>query len=484
MGKRSREEREAGTSGTKKRRTDGETATKMTNGHSSEAALKGDNVAAVNGLHLDDVESSDAHDVTVVKEKKEKKKKKRKHDDVEPTDSGLGKDDTNVTNGTAPSSKTSGSYDQDPALSSLKDDEVDGFLNKNFISISGSDSKALRPILDFQYLPSDCRHSSLFSSFKEPTPVQGAAWPFLLSGRDVVGIAETGSGKTLAFGVPCVRHVQSKSKKKSSKIRAVLVSPTRELALQIHEQMEKLVQGTDVRVVCIYGGVGKDGQRTALAKSQIVIATPGRLMDFIQEGSADLGHVSYFVLDEADRMLEKGFEQDMRTIASAMPTGKVQTAMFTATWPASIRELAAQFMKDPVRIAIGDNPEGDLRANARVTQQVEVLDPNNKEQRLLQLLKQYQSGKQKTDRILVFCLYKKEAARIERFIGSRGHKVAGIHGDLSQEARTKALTSFRDGSVPLLVATDVAARGLDIPAVKVVINVTCEIALRSCPDCY
>jgi ATP-dependent RNA helicase DBP3 len=152
--------------------------------------------------------------------------------------------------------------------------------------------------------------------------------------------------------------------------------------------------------------------------------------------------------------------------------------MFTATWPESVRALAATFMTNPVKIAIGDNPTGDLRANTRIVQKVEVVDPRNKEYRLLQLLKEYQSGAQKDDRILVFCLYKKEATRVEVFIRSKGLRVVGIHGDLSQEQRTRSLEAFKQGNTPILVATDVAARGLDIPAVKLVINCM-EISLFS-----
>lgn len=379
-----------------------------------------------------------------------------------------------------PSQTTNGglenmSYHESKSLSDVSKAEVDAFLSQNFISIEDPKSSNLKPILGFQHLPRDCNHSAMFKSFKSPTPIQAATWPFLLSKRDVIGIAETGSGKTLAFGVPCARHVSSRiaeSKESKPVIRAVMVSPTRELALQIHEQMTQLLANTKLRAVCIYGGMPKQEQRSAMALSHIIIATPGRLNDFIQEGSADLSNVSYLVLDEADRMLDKGFEQDIRKIVGEIPVGQAQTAMFTATWPPSIRELAEQFMKDPVKINIGDNPSGELRANLRVTQKVEVLDPREKEQRLLQLLKQYQSGKNKQDRILIFCLYKKEAARIESFIRSRGFAVAGIHGDMNQSARTQSLDGFRDGSVPLLVATDVAARGLDIPAVKLVINVT------------
>jgi ATP-dependent RNA helicase DBP3 len=273
--------------------------------------------------------------------------------------------------------------------------------------------------------------------------------------------------------VPCMRYVNSVKAKKGGKVKAVIVSPTRELACQIYDQLVKLVGGSGIKVTCIYGGVDKVPQRNDLRTASIVVATPGRLNDFIQEGSADLSSVGYFVLDEADRMLDKGFEAEIKRIAGSITAGKAQTVMFTATWPQSIRELAATFMKDPVRINIGqDNPTGDLRANVRVTQKVEVVDPRAKEQRLLALLKQYQSGKDKDARILVFCLYKKEATRVEGFLSSKGLRVAGIHGDLNQNQRTASLEAFKSGNTPLLVATDVAARGLDIPNVKVVINVT------------
>jgi ATP-dependent RNA helicase DBP3 len=175
-------------------------------------------------------------------------------------------------------------------------------------------------------------------------------------------------------------------------------------------------------------------------------------------------------------MLDKGFEEDIKHIISQMPnSSKRQTAMFTATWPKSIRDLAATFMKEPVKITIGRNDSddsGELRANTRIVQKVEVVDGAIKQQRLLQLLKEHTAGKKRDDRILIFCLYKKEAQRIESFIRSRGFDVAGIHGDLSQSARIASLEGFKSGSVSLLVATDVAARGLDIPEVKLVINVT------------
>lgn len=369
---------------------------------------------------------------------------------------------------------TSG-YTESPELTNLPKATVDEYLNKHAISINDPHKSNLRPVTSFSYLPS---HTFDFSVFAAPTPIQAATWPYTLSGYDCIGVAETGSGKTLAFSVPAIRHISSlkTSSKGSSGVKVVVVSPTRELAMQIYETMEKFSKAARLTAVCIYGGVPKDEQRQKLRRADIIVATPGRLQDLIDEGCADLSKVSYLVLDEADRMLDKGFEDAIRRIISVTPTASRQTLMFTATWPTSVRKLAATFMKTPVKITIGDRD--DLRANIRIKQTIEVIDQRAKEQRLLSLLRQHQGGTQKDDRILVFCLYKKEATRVEMFLRSQGCRVAAIHGDLSQAQRTQALGQFKDGSCPLLIATDVAARGLDIPKVKLVINVTFPLTIE------
>lgn len=366
-------------------------------------------------------------------------------------------------------------YVQHPALSALPQADVDAFQTSKSVEISDPKAADLRPILKFDHLPAELytQFSSLFSTFSEPSSIQSAAWPFLLSGRDVVGIAETGSGKTLAFGLPLVARLLSLKKQKG--VRAVIIAPTRELAIQVHDQISAICASTPLNSTCIYGGSNKDDQRRSLKKANIVVATPGRMKDFMSDGTLSVAKTRYLVLDEADRMLDKGFEDDIRGIISEMPASKKrQTAMFTATWPKSIRELAATFMNAPARVTIGHPPSdtGDLRANTRIKQVVEVIAPDAKQQRLLQLLKQNLSGSKSNDRILIFCLYKKEASRIEGFVKSRGYAVAGIHGDMAQPARLASLASFKSGQTNLLVATDVAARGLDIPEVKAVINVT------------
>jgi ATP-dependent RNA helicase DBP3 len=473
----SKEERRAA----KKARKEAKEAKKAAEARGSEAHAEPVNGAADEAADEDEAAAKAARKAARKAEKAEKKKSKSKTS----TD-----DDTTTTAATSaipsrvessatspePASQNGGSlaYEENKALSALPQSEIDTYLSTHTVTIDDPKPSArkLRPIIKFDYLPvTDESQRAPFKSFTAPTPIQAATWPALLSGRDMVGVAETGSGKTLAFGVPCVRFITSLPKSQRKGVKAVIVSPTRELAVQIHDQLVLLAKPAGLEVVCVYGGVPKDPQVKAIRTASIVVATPGRLNDLIGDGSADLSSAEYVVLDEADRMLDKGFEEAIRQIISCTPT-KRQTLMFTATWPPSVRDLASTFMLSPVKITIGDNVSGELRANTRIKQLVEVVDPRGKEQRLLQLLKQYQSGKNKEDRILVFCLYKKEATRIEGFIRSKGFRVGGIHGDLSQDKRSAALQAFKEGKVPLLVATDVAARGLDIPAVKVVINVT------------
>ena len=370
------------------------------------------------------------------------------------------------------------SYEQHPGLSALPQSDVDRFLKSDAIQVADTQASGLRPITSFSFLPPSfaSQFSSIFKTFPTPSSIQATAWPFLLSNRDVVGIAETGSGKTLAFGLPLVVRLSSLKKKKG--VRAAVIAPTRELAIQVFEQIDALtkVASSSLKAVCIYGGMSKEDQRRSLTSANIIVATPGRLKDFMSDGSANVSKVKYLVLDEADRMLDKGFEDDIKEIVGKMPSSNErQTAMFTATWPKNIRELAATFMVEPVRIIIGrteTEDSGELRANPKIKQTVEVVEQHAKEGRLLQLLNQMQKGDKNRDRILVFCLYKKEAQRIERFLRSRGFKVAGIHGDMSQRDRIASLDAFKKADVSLLVATDVAARGLDIPNVKAVINVT------------
>ncbi|CAG8457943.1 2950_t:CDS:2 [Ambispora leptoticha] len=348
------------------------------------------------------------------------------------------------------------------------------YYQQHRIEISGD--RTYDPITSFDQIDVDEDTRNYLLNFKKPTPIQASCWPICLSGRDVIGIAETGSGKTLAFTIPAIKHVKKNSsfKKSSPNPLILILAPTRELAMQIQEQIEEIDSVSCGKSLCVYGGVPKEPQRKDLRKgTKVIVATPGRLIDFIDEGSCDISNVSYLVLDEADRMLDIGFEKDIRKIISKT-NSKRQTLMFSATWPDSVRKLAEDFLKDPVKVNIGSS---ELAANNDVTQIVEILsNPNEKEKRLVQLLKEYHGNR--SNRVLVFVLYKKEATRIENFLTYSGFEVQSIHGDKGQFQRTEALRAFKDGTYPLLVATDVAARGLDIPDVEYVINYTFPLTIE------
>ncbi|ODV94929.1 hypothetical protein PACTADRAFT_44242 [Pachysolen tannophilus NRRL Y-2460] len=354
--------------------------------------------------------------------------------------------------------------------------DADAFLKDNEVKVEDASNLGLKPILSFDILKGkiDSKILAKISEFPKPTPIQSVSWPYLLQKKDVVGVAETGSGKTFAFGVPAINHILTTGNKKD--LQVLVISPTRELASQIYDNLKILTDITGLSCTCIYGGVSKDEQRKSVKTSNCVIATPGRLLDLMEEGSINLSKINYLVLDEADRMLEKGFEEDIKKIISKTNSINRQTLMFTATWPKEVRELASTFMKSPIRISIGNRDE--LSANKRITQIVEVVDPFNKEKILINLLHKYQSGKNANDKILIFALYKKEATRVEKTLQYKGFKVAAIHGDLSQQQRTQSLDDFKNGKTNLLLATDVAARGLDIPNVKVVINLTFPLTIE------
>ena len=457
--------------------------------HSDEHRLAKKQRRAKSGQPKSDQGGDSRNDLSAEKKKLKKKEKKLRREKKESkpaepdiSDSGYASGSKSAAAESASKSPSlkpeidspSTAYIEHVDLSGRPQSEVGKFMTSNSIQIVDPSPRSAshRPILSFAHLPNYETHKSTFATFSAPTPIQSATWPHLFAQRDVVGVAETGSGKTLAFGVPCVARLAALPAKARKRVCAVVVSPTRELACQTHDQLAVLAKQAGLGVACVYGGVPKDEQRAAMARAQVVVATPGRLCDFLAEGAVDLSGAGYVCLDEADRMLDRGFEEDIKKILQAVAPGpERQTVMFTATWPMSVRQLAGGHMRSPVQVYIGNNPNGDLRANLKIEQSVEVMDPRSKDFRLVQLLRDEQK-KSKKARILVFCLYKKEATRVEMNLRNKGFNVAGIHGDLSQAKRTASLQSFKTGEVPILVATDVAARGLDIPAVRLVVNVT------------
>jgi len=352
----------------------------------------------------------------------------------------------------------------------MPDEDVDKFRTDNKMNVTGNNVEHFKPIMEFKDFCEDPSIMSVCKTFSKPTPIQSQCWPIIGSGRDIIGIAETGSGKTLAFSLPALQHMLYRYDHPVPAIPKnpimLVLSPTRKLAMQTQVVMEQAGGACYIRSVCCYGGVPKWEQKKALRWGvEVVVATPGRLKDLVQMGCVSLAGVSYLVLDEADRMLDQGFEQDIRDIISKTHKER-QTCLFSATWPEAIRNLANEFLTNPVKVTVGSD---DLSANKRIKQVVEVIDENDKDEKVLEVLEKY-TNKETKNRMIIFVLKKAEAHDLEDNLWHKGFKVRSIHGDKTQWERERALTEFKAGRINVLVATDVAARGLDIPDVEYVIN--------------
>lgn len=300
------------------------------------------------------------------------------------------------------------------------------------------------------------------AGFTSPTPIQAHTWAIAAAGRDVIGIAKTGSGKTLAFLLPGFLRVQARTR---VPVLCVL-APTRELACQIEAEAEKFGRHIGIRTACCYGGAPRGQQLGAIRRgAQIIVACPGRLNDFIQSAAVSLSTVEYLVLDEADRMLDMGFEPQIRQVMQQIPSSR-QTLLFTATWPREVRSLASEFLTKPIHVQTG--AVDVMTVNKDIQQHVMfVADEKEKANRLLQILQSLSSG----DRCLIFCEMKKSAEVLAcELMQYYGVPAVRIHGDLAQYERTAALEAFKTGRSPIMVATDVAARGIDVKGVTVVIN--------------
>ena len=313
-------------------------------------------------------------------------------------------------------------------------------------------------------------------SYKKPTPVQQYAIPISMAGRDIMACAQTGSGKTAAFTFPILFCLLSRGPAGGSGRRAspsaLVLAPTRELAIQIQEESAKFSFRTGLRTCVAYGGADIREQMRDLERGcDIVVATPGRLVDLIERGRMSLNRIAFLTLDEADRMLDMGFEPQIRRIVEGedMPShrnGSRQTMMFSATFPKEIQRLAADFLYDYIFLAVGR--VGSTHEN--ITQRVEFVDDHIKRDVLQRLLRELPGL------TLVFVETKRNADAIEDFLCREGFPATSIHGDRTQREREDALHSFRAGRTPILVATDVAARGLDIPNVIHVINFDSEFS--------
>uniref|UniRef100_A0A7E4VHX4 RNA helicase n=1 Tax=Panagrellus redivivus TaxID=6233 RepID=A0A7E4VHX4_PANRE len=343
--------------------------------------------------------------------------------------------------------------------------EIDEWLQKNQASVEGRDIP--RPVFEFNecHFPGEIE-SMLLGNYKQPTCIQSISWSVAMTGRDMISIARTGSGKTLGFTLPGIMHVLAQPKRGHGEGPTMLVLlPTRELAQQVEEVARPYCQAMNLGITCLFGGASKGPQAGALKRGiDVCIATPGRLLDFLETGTTNMNRCSFLVLDEADRMLDMGFEPQIRKIVSQIRPDR-QTLMFSATWPKEVRTMAADFQQDAVFLNVGSL---ELSANHNIEQHVEVIDEYSKQKRLFELLEHIM--RQKDNKTIIFVETKRKADDLTRGMRRDGWPALCIHGDKNQSERDWVMSEFKQGKTPILLATDVAARGLDVSDICFVVN--------------
>jgi ATP-dependent RNA helicase RhlE len=309
--------------------------------------------------------------------------------------------------------------------------------------------------------------------YLNPTPIQEKSIPIILEGRDLIGCAQTGTGKTAAFAIPIIHQLHRivGSSKKAKQIRALVVTPTRELAVQIGESFDTYGKYTNLTQLTIFGGVSQNPQVETLKKGvDILVATPGRLLDLHKQGFLDFDHLHTLVLDEADQMLDMGFINDVKKIVKLTPKNR-QTLLFSATMPIAIRELAEMFLKDPEKVEV--SPVSSTAEN--VEQRIYFVDKTEKRNLLYHLIKE-----ENLSNVLVFSRTKHGADNVVKALRKKDIPAEAIHGDKSQNARQRVLDAFKNKEVGVLIATDIAARGIDIEQLPYVIN----FDLPNIPETY
>ncbi|XP_051568029.1 probable ATP-dependent RNA helicase DDX5 isoform X1 [Myxocyprinus asiaticus] len=360
-------------------------------------------------------------------------------------------------------------YKEHPDVTRRSMQEVEQYRRGKEVTVKGRDFP--KPIIKFNEanFPNYVIDVISKQSWSEPTPIQAQGWPLALSGKDMVGIAQTGSGKTLAYLLPAIVHINHQPFLEHGDGPICLVlAPTRELAQQVQQVAAEYGRASRLKSTCIYGGAPKGPQIRDLERGtvgvEICIATPGRLIDLLEAGKTNLRRCTYLVLDEADRMLDMGFEPQIRKIVDQIRPDR-QTLMWSATWPKEVRQLAEDFLKDYCQINIGAL---QLSANHNILQIVDVCNDGEKDDKLLRLLEEIMSEKE--NKTIIFVETKRRCDELTRRMRRDGWPAMGIHGDKSQQERDWVLNEFKYGKACILIATDVASRGLDVEDVKFVIN--------------
>jgi len=326
---------------------------------------------------------------------------------------------------------------------------------------SASNHDAVQQFADFS-LPSILLETIAEMELVTPTPIQKLAIPALLERKDMIGLAQTGTGKTAAFLLPLLTHLSEEPRvHKNQPPLALILAPTRELALQVLENVRLFTANMNIRSVAVYGGARYDAQINGLRRgAEIVVATPGRLEDLIKRGAVSLEAIKYFILDEADHMLDLGFHPAMMRISAQIPAGR-QTMLFSATMPPPIRKLSDHFLRDPVHV---EAPQNQAKAH-HITQHIRLVSEKQKRGLLVDML-----GQKEVESCVIFVRTKRRADTLAANLAEIGLKVDALHGDMRQFLRRKVLDKFRAGQINILIATDVAARGIDIPAISHVVN--------------
>jgi len=363
-------------------------------------------------------------------------------------------------------------YEEDPDVADMSPEEVERFRKANnnivvdYVFDSGGNAIP-NPVQTFEqaFRPYPEILEEIYKqNFEVPSPIQCQAWPVLLKGYDLIGIAQTGTGKTLAFLLPALIHIDGQPVPRSQRRGAnvLVLAPTRELALQIEKEVKKY-NYRSIKCACVYGGGNRREQVNIVAEGvEIIIATPGRLNDLVNTGVINVSSVTYLVLDEADRMLDMGFEPQIRKVLLDIRPDR-QTVMTSATWPAGVRRLAQSYMKNPIQVFIGSL---DLAAVHTVTQRIELVEEEDKDALLLEFIKNMGPD----DKVIVFVGKKVRADDVSSELSLLGIRCQSIHGNREQYDREQALEDLKTGDVHILIATDVASRGLDIEDVTHIFN--------------
>ncbi|WZN59677.1 DEAD-box RNA helicase [Chloropicon roscoffensis] len=358
-------------------------------------------------------------------------------------------------------------YVEHPNVVARSEADVMAFRKENEMTIEGTDIP--KPVTSFEEasFPDYVLKEIQKAGYEKPTPIQAQGWPMALKGRDMIGLAETGSGKTASFLLPAIVHINAQPYLQRGDGPIVLVlAPTRELAQQIEEESKKFGYSSRIQSCCVYGGASKGPQINKLRRGvEICIATPGRLLDLLNMGSTNLRRVTYLVLDEADRMLDMGFEPQIKTILSQIRPDR-QTLLWSATWPKEVAGIAAAYLTNPYKVTVGSQ---ELRANPNIKQHVEMCQEYDKYKKLIGILEKEMNGPDKK-KVMIFVDTKRNADQITRDLRTESWPALSIHGDKSQGERDWVLAEFKQGRHPILVATDVASRGIDVKDIGVVVN--------------